>query len=142
MLSPIEKMLFLKSVDLLTLMSDEDFLWITDIAQDVHFGKGEQFIREGDPGDCLYIAVSGEIDVFVEGIGRVATCRERDVIGEMALLSGSPRTSSCIAATEVTAIKITRRLFIELLREKPELALGIIRTLVHRLETKNKQAKR
>ncbi len=141
MLSTLEKILFLKSVDLFTLMSDEDFIWITDIAQYVHFGKGEQFIREGDPGDCLYIAVSGEIDVLVEDIGNVATCRERDVIGEMALLSGSPRTASCVAATEVTAIKITRDQFIELLREKPELALGIIQTLVHRLETRSKKAK-
>ena len=141
MLSTIEKILFLKSVALFERISDDDFVWISEMARYVHFEEGEQFITQGDPGDCLYIAVSGKIDIIVDGAGKVATLRERDVIGEMAILSGSPRTASCVAATEVTALKIVREPFLDLLRERPELALGIIQTLVKRLATSSRQAK-
>jgi CRP-like cAMP-binding protein len=52
----------------------------------------------------------------------------------MAILAQSPRTANCIAVIDVTALKIEREQFVELLRIKPELALGIIQTLVQRLK--------
>ncbi|MHC4325681.1 MAG: cyclic nucleotide-binding domain-containing protein [Planctomycetota bacterium] len=141
MSSTIEKILFLKSVTLFERISDDDFVWISEMTRYVHFDEGEQFITQGDFGDCLYIAVSGEIDIMVDGTGKVATLRERDVIGEMSILSGSPRAASCVAATAVTALKIVREPFLDLLRERPELALGVIQTLVKRLDTSSRQAK-
>jgi len=134
-LSSIEKRLFLKSVELFKLISDDDLVWIAEITQNVHFDAGEQFLTQGEHGDCVYITMSGKTDILIDGVGKVATLGEREVIGEMAVLSDRLRTASCIAVTEVTALKIVRRRFIEFLRERPESALGIIQVLARRLKT-------
>lgn len=101
---------------------------------------GERFIVEGDPGDCLYVTVRGEVDIVVDGVGKVATRGERSVNGEMALLSSTARTASCVAATAVEALRIDRREFLELLRERPELGLGIIQVLARRLDEVSRKA--
>lgn len=142
MLSTIEKILFLKSVDLFEQVPDEDVVWIAEVCEQQHFAAGERFIRQGDSGDCLYVTLAGEIDIIIDGVGKVATRGERSVNGEMAILSRSLRTASCVAATEVDALKIDRREFLELLREKPELGLGIIQVLVRRLDEVSRQAGR
>ncbi|MHC4325682.1 MAG: cyclic nucleotide-binding domain-containing protein, partial [Planctomycetota bacterium] len=78
--------------------------------------------------------VSGSVDMTVNGAGKVAERGKGDVIGEMAALANITRRVNCIAATEVQALKIAREPFLEALGEKSELALGIIRVLIQRIE--------
>ncbi len=133
----IEKILFLRAVELFNRISDEDMVWIANLANEVFFDPGERFIRQGDPGDSLYIIVSGEVEIAVDNIGIVSKSRERNVIGEMAALSGSRRAANCVAATNVTALKIEREEFLEVVREKPEISLGIIHILAGLVENLN-----
>jgi CRP-like cAMP-binding protein len=140
MLSTIEKVLFLRSVKLFDRISDDGLTWIADKAKEMMFSVGEQFITQGDPGECLYIAIHGQVDIVINDLGKIATLGERDVIGDMAILCTCPRMANCIAATDVAALKIDREQFLELLHVKPELALGIIQVLVSRLEEANSKA--
>jgi Cyclic nucleotide-binding domain len=73
---------------------------------------GEVIVREGDPGDSMFIVSTGEVRATVLRDGQqlpVATMRDGDFFGEMAVLSGEPRTAT------VTAVKATELL--ELNRE-------------------------
>lgn len=73
---------------------------------------GEVIVREGDPGDSMFIVSTGEVRATVLRDGHqvpVATMRDGDFFGEMAVLSGEPRTAT------VTAVKATELL--ELSRE-------------------------
>jgi hypothetical protein len=73
---------------------------------------GEVIVREGDPGDSMFIISTGEVRATVDRNGQqvpVATLRDGDFFGEMAVLSGEPRTAT------VTAVKATELL--ELSRE-------------------------
>lgn len=73
---------------------------------------GEVIVREGDPGDSMFIVSTGEVRATVLRNGQqvpVATMRDGDFFGEMAVLSGEPRTAT------VTAVKATELL--ELSRE-------------------------
>ncbi len=55
-------------------------------------------------------------------------------MGEMAILSERPRSADCVAITDITALRIDRDTFWELLAERPPLALGVIKVLVRRLD--------
>ncbi|MCP3958801.1 MAG: cyclic nucleotide-binding domain-containing protein [bacterium] len=133
-LTTLEIVLFLKSIELFSRIPDEDLVWISEMTEEVRFGAGETFIAEGDAGDCLYVIVAGEASAEVEGVGQVNTMGPREVVGEMAILSNIPRTASCIATSPVTALRIDRSHFLELLRDRSEIAISVIRVLVERLD--------
>jgi CRP-like cAMP-binding protein len=132
-LAMIEKILFLKTVPLFDQIPSEELIGVAQIVQEVQFDAGEAFIKQGESGDCLYVIIDGEVDVVIEGVGRVDHFGSKSIIGETAILSDNPRNASCIATTDVTALKIEQDDFWELMGEKPEIALGIIKVLVYQL---------
>ena len=133
-LSTIERVLFLKGAELFNQIASEDLVSVAMVAQEVHFSAGETLIRQGDPGDSLYIIVDGEASINIRGVGLVATRQAKSSVGEMGLISRNPRTADCLALTDDTALKIEQDDFWELLAEKPPLALGVIKALSQRLD--------
>ena len=64
----------------------------------VDFKEGAQIVSEGQPGDVFYIVAEGEVSVTRRGVGQpLATLRRGQYFGEIALLTGSPRTSTVVA---------------------------------------------
>ncbi len=133
-LSTIEKVLFLKGVELFTAIHGEDLVPLARVTHEAHFKAGEVFIRQGDLGTCLYIIVDGEVDIVIRGVGQVARRAARGVIGEMAVISQQARSADCIAVGDVTALRIDHADFWELLDEQPQLARGVIHVLAQRLD--------
>ena len=133
-LSTVERVLFFKDAELFNQIPGEDLVPVAMVAQEVHFNAGEALLRQGDPGDCVYILVDGEASIVIRGVGQVATRRPGDSIGEMGLISRHPRSADCVALTDLTALRIDHDDFWELLAEKPPLALGVIRALSERLD--------
>jgi ATP:ADP antiporter, AAA family len=84
--------------------------------------------------NVLYIIVAGDASINIRGVGTVARRTARDCIGEMGLLSRQPRSADCVAITDITALRIERADFWEVLAEMPALALGVIDTLSQRLD--------
>jgi CRP-like cAMP-binding protein len=134
MLSIIERVLLLREAEIFKAISSEDLVPVARVAREITIPAGATFIREGEIGDCLYVILSGEASVVVPGAGQVATRGPRSVIGEMAVISGQPRSADCVATTEITAIRVDRDEFWELLSERPPLALGVIAILTQRLD--------
>ena len=72
---------------------------------------GEQAMLEGDPGDSMFIISTGEVRATVERDGRqvpVATFRDGDFFGEMAVLSGEPRTATVTAVKSTEVLELSR----------------------------------
>ena len=139
MLSTIERVLFFRSVDLFDQISGEDLVQVAQVAQEVTFSAGEQFITQGDVGNCLYIIVDGTAQVTVDGVGQIRTLGANSIIGEMAILASHLRTASCLAVTDMMALRIDYDDFQELMTDFPALALNIIKALVWRLEETNQK---
>ncbi|HOX46605.1 MAG TPA: cyclic nucleotide-binding domain-containing protein [Myxococcota bacterium] len=138
MISTVEKVLFLKSVDLFAKIPGEDLAQIAGIAQEVSFEQGELIIQEGEMGDSLFLIIEGQVQVH--RLGReISKLGERDAFGEMALLDHEPRSASVTAQSDVTCLKVEREDFFELMSEKIEIAHGIIRVLTHRLREANEK---
>ncbi len=133
-LSTIERVLFLREVELLHEIPGEDLVELARAAEEVRFQEGETFIRQGDMGQSMYVIVDGQVDVVIEGVGRVARRESTGIIGEMAIISQQPRSADCVAITDTLALKIDHALFWEMMAHQPEIALGVIKVLSGRLD--------
>ncbi|MDF1563405.1 MAG: cyclic nucleotide-binding domain-containing protein [Deltaproteobacteria bacterium] len=132
MLTTVEKVLFLKSIDLFARIPGEDLAQISVITEEVTFEDGEAIFEEGELGDALFLVVSGKVKVH-KGSREVARLGAGECFGEMAILDSAPRSASVSAIDDVDCLKIAREDFYDILGEKPEIAQGIIRVLTARL---------
>lgn len=128
-LAPLEKVLFLKQVSLFREIPAEDVAALLPIAEEVSFQAGDVVIREGDTGDALYLIVEGTIGISAGGVPTGKRLGSRDVIGELSILTGDPRTATCTAESEVLALRIHRDPFWQLMRERPEVPIGLVKIL-------------
>jgi len=88
---------------------------------------GTTIIKRGDPGDSLYIIGEGlvAVHIWVEAQQkevRVSQMVSGQFFGEVALLTGEPRTATIVAVTEVLLYEVTRDHLMELLHNRPEIA--------------------
>ena len=103
-------------------------------ARPVRVAAGEWLFREGETGDALYVVRAGRMHVVDDATG--AMIREigrGDAVGELALLTGSPRAASVRAARATDLLAVYRADFDELLRTAPALPLALTRTLAEQL---------
>jgi CRP-like cAMP-binding protein len=132
LLSTVEKVLFLKSIDLFSQIPGEDLAQVALIATEEAREEGEEIFAEGEAGDALYLVLDGKVRVH-RGDRQIAELGERECFGEMAILDASPRSATVTAMADTNLLKISREDFQEIMAEKPEIALGIIKVLSHRL---------
>ena len=137
-LSLMEKILFLRRVPLFADLPPSDLKQVAAIATETVCPDGETLFVQGEPGDEMYIIVSGEVRVLVDtGDGReveVARRKPGEYVGEMAIISREPRNASLVAAGDVRMLCIDQKSFESLLRERPEISLAVMRVLCARLK--------
>jgi CRP-like cAMP-binding protein len=97
----------------------------------VSFDTGQAIVERGDPGDAMYIMVSGAAEVDVGG--RFHRLERGDFFGEMAVLAGRPREATVKAVERVEALRIPADGFQAFLLENPKIAVAMLRSLVERL---------
>ena len=132
MITTVEKVLFLKSVDLFRALPGEELAQIAEIAEEQPFAAGEQVFAEGEPGDALYLVLDGAVKVH-QSQRQLAHLGVRDVFGEMAIVDSEPRSASVTAVQDAVLLKIARDDFRDILLERPEIGMGIIKVLSRRL---------
>lgn len=101
------------------------------------FAPREVICRAGEPGDSLFLVVDGFARVTLpEDDGRsrmVARLRRGDVVGEMSLITGEPRTATVTAAVQTTALELSRDAFAKVIGEEPRILESLSRILSRRL---------
>ena len=132
MLTTVEKVLFLKRIELFNHIPGDELARIARITREVTFASGEALIHEGDIGDAAYMIIEGEVRVQVGGKD-VASLGKDQFVGEMAILDSEPRSATVVATTPIIALKIEREDFYDILNERNEIAQGIIKVLTWRL---------
>lgn len=86
---------------------------------------GFELLREGEPGDSLFVLASGHVAVEKGGTA-LATLGPGAVLGEMALITGTPRSATAVASGEVELFELTRRDVEELARARPKIAEELV----------------
>jgi small-conductance mechanosensitive channel/CRP-like cAMP-binding protein len=90
------------------------------------YGRGERVVRQGDPGDALFVVLEGTAVVSVadeHGAEReVARLMRGEFFGEMALLTGEPRTANVTAVDDLAVLVIYKDTLQAMLVRRPPLA--------------------
>ena len=84
------------------------------------FPAGAVIVRRGEPGDCMYFVVEGEVEVQLQTGSLYLEAGQ--FFGELALLTGDPRNATIVASRPCTTLALDIVDFHELLARQPELA--------------------
>lgn len=101
------------------------------------FDAGEKIFLEEQPGQHMYLVRSGRIDIITYGTV-LENVRAGGIFGEIALIDDGPRSAAAMAQEACEVIEIPKATFLALLREQPQFALEVMRTLAGRIRMMNK----
>ncbi|HTO70873.1 MAG TPA: cyclic nucleotide-binding domain-containing protein [Myxococcota bacterium] len=96
------------------------------------YAAGEVIFREGEPGECMYAVVEGEVEVRC-GERLIERTGEGGVVGELALIDRGPRSATAVAATPCLLAPVDDKQFQYLVQQAPFFALQVMRVLAERL---------
>jgi CRP-like cAMP-binding protein len=124
-------------------LDPEDLRRLAAIGREVLLQPGAVLFEQGEESDGLYIVAEGIIRIYLTaGDGREATIsllEEGEMIGEIALLDGLPRSAGAAALTGARLIFIPHKPFCDLLDASPRLSRQIMLMLCERLRAANSQ---
>jgi CRP-like cAMP-binding protein len=126
----------LRGLKLLAGLSPGQLEDVSQRLRPVRYRQGEVIIREGDPGREMYFIESGRVRVVRGSAPKTLLLAELgagDLFGEMALLTGSPRSATVTAVSEVNLWSMPQADFDDLVTAYPNLALALSRLLSERL---------
>jgi len=99
---------------------------------------GDHLFEVGDVGDAIYVVLSGSLGVYFPGPTGYpqlsAVIKPGETVGEMAVISGEPRSATVTAIRDSELVKLTRMEFDRLVQSKPVIMNELNRLLVHRLQ--------
>lgn len=98
----------------------------------IHIPAGQALFREGDHGSSLYVLIRGAADIRI-GNRLMEVLLPGNIVGEMSMISPGPRSASVTASVDCEFIAIDERRFNDLVRQAPDFALKVMRTLTDRL---------
>lgn len=107
------------------------------LTERVTLPAGHTLFRQGASPEAMYLVVAGSLGVYAFGPSHerqlIALIEAGETVGEMAVLSGTPRSATVIAIRDCELMMLTKARFDLLQKHEPELMTGLNRILVHRL---------
>jgi CRP-like cAMP-binding protein len=118
-------------------LSNDASAAVADKASMRRFAPGEAMMRKGDPADSFFVILSGTLKIVTTDakgdeiiINKVGP---GESLGELALVDDRPRSAGVIALEDVEALELTKEAFFDLLNQRLDVSLGIMRGFSHRL---------
>lgn len=140
----MDKMALLGRIPLFADLAREQLEPLVGALEQRTYRKGQVILHEGEQGDSLFIILSGRVRIYTlspEGHElSVWICDQGDFFGEMALLSGEPRSASAEAMQRTQVLVLHRHAFRSHLLSNPAAAIRIIETLSQRLRRTTESA--
>ena len=126
----------LRSIPLFARIEPARLKLLAFTSEHVEFLEGETLCRQGDPGDAAFIVLDGQADILVDtpqGSVKVASLGKNDIVGEIAILCDVPRTATVRATSRLTALRVSKDGFFNLVTQFPQIAVEIMGELASRL---------
>ena len=127
-LSTIEKVLFLKSIDLFGQAAIEDLGRVAALTEEVRFKSGETIFREGEFVDAIYFVAKGRVAVE-RNRNRIREVGAKEAFAIVAALDQEPAVHTVIALEPVHALKLNAEDFHDILSVDYELVRAVFRAL-------------
>jgi CRP/FNR family cyclic AMP-dependent transcriptional regulator len=103
----------------------------------LEYPTGEVLFRQGDPGDAAYVILEGEAEIVVDtdhGPVKVATLGKNDIVGEIAILCGVPRTATVVAHGDLEILRVSKEGFFHLVTQFPQVGVEVMSALAAKLD--------
>ncbi len=133
----------IRSIPLFSGLSREDIAKILGKLEEKSFAAGAIIFSQGEKGDSFYLTQSGAVQVVLESAGgrseSIAVLGPQEWFGEMALLSGEPRSATIRAVKDTVVWRLSRKDWDELIEKHPTWLLHFCATLSKRVTHAEKQ---
>ena len=101
----------LAGVPLFQFLDEQERADLAKDVEEVDFPEGHPIFTAGDPGDCLYIINTGEVEIYFKDATGVKILLESpgagEFFGELSLLDNGSRTANALARTAVKALRVS-----------------------------------
>jgi CRP/FNR family transcriptional regulator, cyclic AMP receptor protein len=118
-------------------LDDSERVSLAARLEEVQVPEGQVLFNYGEPGDCLYVIRSGKAEVFFKDDTGTRIVLEvagsGDVVGELSLLDGGPRTASVVVTETLEALRLDRGDLDQFLRTHPAAAIDLMSSMGRRL---------
>ncbi|HUQ74236.1 MAG TPA: cyclic nucleotide-binding domain-containing protein [Burkholderiales bacterium] len=114
-------------------------------AERLTYDAGQVIFNAGDTADAAYVVIEGTVEISVptpSGPIIINTMTKNEILGEIAIVGEVPRTATAKALTKLETLKISKELFIKIIRENPDAAIELIKILAARLASTTTQLTR
>ena len=134
-----KKLDLLKEVPLFWGCTDKELKAIGAIADSLDRPAGAVLMKEGDPGQELFIIAHGTARISKNG-RKIRSAGPGEAIGELSLLDQGPRSATVTAETPVTVYVVGSRSFATLLHDAPTVGVKLLKSMAKRLRAAEKSA--
>jgi CRP-like cAMP-binding protein len=128
----------LRNIPLFAGLSTARLKLIAYTAEVVRFESGEEIVQQGDPADAVYIIADGEAEVWLTATDghsvRLGSMGRHSLLGEIAVLCNGRRTATVRAKDPVVTLKLSAQVFLDLMRQSPDISMKVMTILAERLE--------
>ena len=104
----------------------------TEETQVINLHAGQALFREGEPGDVMYVLITGTANIVVGG-EVIEKAGSGALLGELALIDSAPRAATVVAATDCRLVPLSKEQFHTLVRETPYFATEVMQVMADRL---------
>ena len=114
-------------------------------AERLTYDAGQVMFNAGDSADAAYVVIDGTVEISVptpSGPIIINTMTKNELLGEIAIVGEVPRTATAKAVSRLETLKISKELFVKIIRENPDAAVELIRILAARLASTTSQLTR
>ena len=127
------KIELIKSVPLFSSCSKKELEAIAAQADELVVPSGKALTKEGDRGREFMVIVDGAAEVRKKG-RRLNLLGSGDFLGEIALISGGPRTATVTTTSETDLLVLTDRAFEQLTKKMPSINASVLKAVSERLQ--------
>ncbi len=118
-------------------MEEEALARFQAAMEPVAFARGQQILKQGEPGEHMFVLESGRVRIVVRDAQQVVIFEKiaeaPAILGEMALITQEPRTATIVAEDDVQCLRIAKPTLSDLFIRHPETGVFLTRLVGERL---------
>ena len=139
-----DRMLCLKNTELFKSLNQDELQELGNRLKERVYPPNTAIVREGSPGDAMFIIKDGKVDIKKreQSMGIDMTIASLDggaCFGEMALLTGNPRSATVMAIQATSVFVLEKKDFESLLKKHPTISMSLNKIVAERIEAQNVQ---
>ncbi len=127
----------LRETDFFKELSDDALQAVAAEGTVRRYAEGESIMRKGDAADSFFVILDGNLKIVTQDAKGdeiiINKVQPGETVGEMSLIDQRPRSAGAVALEEVEALELSKDVFLELLTERTDVTLGILKGYSNRL---------